>query len=105
MKQPGVPLPVVRARLFFKQGAREHRPLLCVPPRSCWDERNPPSPRWAFGVGPSLPPLDSQGARSKGSDLSRSGRRGGPAAGSEERPAREARRSVGVSLGFNVRPF
>lgn len=88
--------------IFGDKPKCKHRPLLCVPPCSCWAWRNPPSPRWASGVGPSRPPLDSQGARSKGSDLSRSGRRDAPGAGSEERPACEARRSVGVSLCLNV---
>lgn len=86
-----------RPLIFGDKPKCKHRPLLCVPARSCWAWRNPPSPRRASGVGPSRPPLDSQDARSKGSDLSRSGRRDAPGAGSEERPACEARRSVGVS--------
>lgn len=81
-----------------KLSACKHRPLLYVPPFSCRAKRNHPSPRRAFGVGPFLPPLDSQDARSKGSDLTRSGWRDAPGGDSEERPASEVQRSVVVSL-------
>lgn len=81
-----------------KPSACKRCQLLCVPPFSCRTKRNHPSPRWPFGVGPSLPPLDSQDGRSKGSDHTQSGWREAPGANSEERPASEVQRSVVVSL-------
>lgn len=78
-------------------GACKHRPLLCPPPPpfSCRANRNPP--RWALGLGPSLPPLDGQDARSRSKGSDPMGWRGAPGVDCEERPAREVGRSVGVS--------